>query len=45
MGKEEGWGDDWDAVVRAVMVGRGGATVEVGVVTCLRKFCFSFFWI
>ena len=43
VGKE--WGEDCGAVVTVVTVGRGGATVEVGVVACFRKFCFSFFWI
>ena len=41
----EGWGEDWATAVMVPVatVGMGGATVEVGVVTCFRKFCFSFF--
>ena len=32
-------------MVPVVTVGSGGATVEVGVVPCFRKFCLSFFCI
>ena len=32
-------------MVPVVTVGRGGTTVEVGVVACFLKFCFIFFCI
>ena len=42
---KEGCGEGWATVdmVSVATEGRGGATVEVGVVPCFRKFCFSFF--
>ena len=34
-------GDGWE-VVGVETEGRGGAIVEVGVATCLRRFCLCF---